>query len=129
MRCWSGLLILLVGCDDTLFGKVESVSTSYEDGYAGVTAIMTDSCVSCHPAGGGPSGLDLESDLCLDTVGVPSSTYDGTLVVAGDSASSVLWAKMADTGEFGTVMPQTGALDASVVEIVAAWIDDGAVCN
>lgn len=131
MRPTLTLIVLLAGCDDTLFGKGggEDGGEDYPPGYEGVMAIVGDHCVSCHPAGGGSGGLDLESDLCGTTVGVPALGYDGTLVVAGDSASSVLWAKMADTGEFGGVMPMAGALDVDVVEIVAAWIDDGATCD
>jgi hypothetical protein len=60
---------------------------------------------------------------------VSAQDYDGVLVVAGDHASSVLWAKMADTGDYGGVMPLGGGLSSDVVAIVEAWIDDGATCN
>ena len=132
MRSTLTLSLLLVGCDDTIFGKAGEGGgggTDYADGYEGVVEIMADNCTSCHPSGGGSAGLDLESDLCGTTVDVTAQNYDGTLVVAGDASTSVLWAKMADNGEFGGVMPPSGGLDASVVEIVAAWIDDGASCD
>lgn len=129
MRLTLPLLTLLAGCDDTRFGKVDTGGGgSYEDGYAGVVAIMEDHCAGCHPAGGGSGGLDVETDLC-SLINAPAQGYDASLIVAGDSASSVLWAKMANTGEYGGVMPLSGALDAEVVDIVAAWIDDGATCN
>lgn len=131
MRLTLPALILLSGCDDTIFGKggEGGDSASYEEGYAGVVAIMEDHCISCHPAGGGSGGLDVETDLCATTVGVAAQGYDGVLVVAGDSENSVLWAKMANNGAYGGVMPLSGALDAEVVDIIAAWIDDGAACN
>ena len=134
MRAWL-LALLLTGCDDTLFG----VNGSGKDtdtgplptGHAGVVAIFNEDCVSCHPAGGsGSGGLDLEGDLCSLVVGVAATGYaPAVLVVAGDSASSVLWNKMADTGSYGGVMPLGGALSSDVVAIVEAWIDDGASCN
>lgn len=124
------LLVLLAACDDTIFGSGGgggSDSGGYPEGYEGVVAIFEDNCVSCHPAGGGSGGLDLASDPCSTLVGRPA-TYDGDLVAAGDHSASVLWHKMADTGEFGGVMPLGGALDQATVDIVAQWIDDGASC-
>lgn len=130
------LALLLTGCDDTLFGEDgtgKGADTGpLPTGHAGVVAIFEADCVSCHPAGGTGSGpgLDLEGDLCTTIVGAPSQAYtDATLVVAGDSAGSVVWNKMANTGEYGGVMPLGGELSQEEIDIVAGWIDDGATCD
>ena len=130
MRAWMIPLLLLAGCDDTLFGVDTGAGTidtgPLATGHAGVVAIFAEDCVSCHPAGGSGSGqLDLESDLCATIVDVDS----GKVVAAGDSANSVLWNKMADTGTYGGKMPLGGVLSQDEVDIVANWIDDGATCD
>lgn len=133
MRAWMIPLLLLAGCDDTLFGVDSAAQTDtgpLPTGHAGVVAIFGEDCVSCHPAGGNGSGhLDLESDPCTTIVDVDASAYSGKIVAAGDSANSVLWNKMANTGAFGGVMPLGGELSQEEVDIVANWIDDGATCD
>lgn len=133
MRPWMALL-LLTACDDTLFGVngagKDTDTGPLPTGHAGVVAIFDEDCTSCHPAGGtGSGGLDLEGDLCTTVVGVSAQGYTGTLVVAGDSAASVLWHKMADTGTYGGVMPLGGTISQEEIDIVANWIDDGATCD
>ena len=133
MRAWMIPLLLLAGCDDTLFGVDSAAQTDtgpLATGHAGVVAIFGEDCVSCHPAGGAGSGqLDLESDLCATIVDVDATGYSGKVVAAGDSANSVLWHKMADTGTYGGKMPLGGVLSQEEVDIVANWIDDGATCD
>ena len=59
MRAWMIPLLLLAGCDDTLFGVDTGAGTIYTGplatGHAGVVAIFAEDCVSCHPAGGSGS--------------------------------------------------------------------------
>jgi cytochrome c5 len=123
------LLGFLVGCDDTVFPAVDHGSAVVGDSYADVTSIFEASCNSCHSAGGQAGGLDLETDACATLVGVQASSYAGLRVAAGDSASSVLWAKVADSGEYGGVMPPSGMIAGDSIDTIAAWIDAGASCD
>ena len=100
---WS-LIALFGGCDDTQF-KTEGVVVEGE-GYSAVVQVFEGNCTGCHGAGG--TFPDLETDVCAALVEQPSAAYDGTLVVASDSAASVLWHKITDNGESGGVMPAGG---------------------
>ena len=130
-----GLLIipLLVGCDDTTFESHSSDTTGTdESGYAGTVEIINASCLSgCHEASSAAGGLDLETDFCGSTVGVPSLAYAdvGNLIEAGDASASVLYLKMAEADGVGGVMPIGGALGADSIAVVGDWIDAGADCT
>ncbi len=134
MRTVSVLLlapVLLGACDDTVFSNGSGADLTGATGYEGFLEVAEASCVSCHAANASAAfgSLDLVTDPCAAVVGVPAVNYSGTLVVAGDSSTSVLWHKMADTGEYGGVMPQSGALGTDTVAMIAEWIDDGAPCE
>ena len=118
----------LAACDDTTFPAVGGgavVGDTYED----VVTVFEGDCVVCHSTAAHLGDLDLETDACAAIVDVQAAAYAGTLVVPGDSASSVLWTKMADTKEFGGVMPPTGTIAQESIDTVAAWIDNGADCG
>ncbi|MCB9683471.1 MAG: hypothetical protein H6738_19220 [Alphaproteobacteria bacterium] len=122
------LLMWLAACDDTEFPAIGGegvVGDTYED----VQKVFEADCYACHGAASALGGLDLETDACAAIVGVTAAGYDGELVVPGDSAASVLWTKMADTKEFGGIMPPTGASAQESIDTVAAWIDLGADCG
>jgi hypothetical protein len=122
-----GLLLLMAGCDDTIFGAGDGEVSG--TGYAAVVQVFDQNCANgCHAASSAFGGLDLETDPCAAIVGVQAAGYDAVLVAPGDSAGSVLWNKMADTGAYGAVMPSSGVLDQELVDLVAAWIDEGASC-
>lgn len=119
------LWLLLLACDDTLFLPAEVSTTPTADGpsWCAVEQVLGNQCAVCHSAAGASGGLDLETDPYGAIVDVASSS-GGTLVVPGDAQESVLYQRMA--GLSGSIMPPGGALDASVVELVATWIDAGA---
>lgn len=100
-----------------------------EGGFCDARAVFSTRCVACHSASSAAGGLDLQTDAHAALVGVASSLYAGrTLVVAGDPDGSFLHAKVTATqaaGE-GSVMPPSGVLDAAEIEILRAWIADGA---
>ena len=121
-------LILLAGCSDH-GDPVVPENTIPDPGpvsfAAAVQPLFDASCVGCHGAGGS-AGLDLRAGSShANLVGV-GSLGGGTLVEAGDSAVSVLYQRL--TGVGGT-MPPTGALPAAEVDLVATWIDEGALDN
>lgn len=127
------IIPLMIGCDDVVFEPHGSEGGGTdESGYDGTMEIITGSCLSgCHDAAGQAGGLDLETDFCGSTVGVTSIMYAdvGSLIEAGDSASSVLYLKMAGAEGVGGVMPISGALDADSLAVVGDWIDAGADCS
>jgi hypothetical protein len=90
-----------------------------------VQPIFEAGCVGCHGAGGN-AGLDLRAGFSHANLVSVAAMGGGTLVEAGDSAASVLYQRL--TG-VGGIMPPTGALPAAEVEIVATWIDEGALDN
>jgi len=61
------------------------------------------------------------------TVGVAALCTSGTRIVAGSSATSVLYLRM--TGGSCGAMPPSGILPAATTNIVRDWIDNGAINN
>lgn len=52
------------------------------------------------------------------------------LIVPGDPETSVLYNKVADTGDFGGIMPAAGApLSAQQIDTIRRWVEDGALDN
>ena len=128
-RWMAAAALALVGCDDTLFGADAVVEG---EGYDAVVEVFEANCNACH-AGSAPLGdLALDVDLC-DLVGVDAAgAYeddDGNplkLIVAGDSASSLIWHKVEDSGLYGGVMPTDRRMDQANIDIIANWIDNDA---
>lgn len=110
------------GCDDTVFNNGSAGGGSFEE-------IAASSCEGCHSGGAAAGSLDLSVDPCVAVVDVPATNYDGLLVAPGDPDASVLFQKMIDSGEYGGVMPTTGVLDDDSLDVVYAWILDGAPCS
>ncbi|MEZ4239818.1 MAG: c-type cytochrome domain-containing protein [Myxococcota bacterium] len=125
----------LVACDDTTFtsGVVGGGSTAGGDGWCGVQSLFDAHCTSCHSPGAGPlGGLDLQTDAYTALLDGQSAYSGRTLVVPGDPGASFLVAKLEGTqGSDGGVMPMSGALPASAIDVVKTWIADGAtdVCS
>lgn len=118
--------LLLAGCDDTLFAT--SGGEISAEGYEGVVQISEANCLACHSAGSKLGDLDLETDLHAATVGVEGA-YGTPIVTAGDPATSMFYLKITATqgSSEGTEMPPgSGGLDASLADVVEAWILDGA---
>ncbi len=124
-------LVLLTGCSD----HGDPVTTVTDPGGGGpdpvsfaseVQPIFNANCVGCHGAGGN-AGLDLREGLSrTNLVGMAAVGSAGDLVVAGDSAASVLYQRLSGVG--GT-MPPTGGLPATDIATVQTWIDEGALDN
>lgn len=82
----------------------------------------------CHASPGGGNLILEEGKSYAELVGVPSDGTGDILVIEGDSANSYLMAKLnGDAGIAGFPMPQGGGLDPSMVQLVADWIDAGAL--
>ena len=122
--------LLLLGCDDHKFSGGHSSEPVTENGFAGAQAIFSASCASCH----GGSFPPLDGDICADVVDVSSQQApDMLMIAAGSAEDSYLYHKLTnshtDKGGSGSQMPLGGSLSAEEIDIVAAWIDDGAVCE
>lgn len=94
-------------------------------------AVFEPMCASCHSPGGsaGGVGMDLRDadSSYASLVNVPSAADPMILrVVEGDPDTSYLVHKLENTGDVG-VMPPTGMLDQSTIDVIRQWIADGAV--
>lgn len=100
-----------------------------------IQPIFDASCAgSCHVEGGTAPFLPLEAGVShANLVGQPATqtTGGGTLVVAGDSASSILLGRLEANGEGDPRMPGGGAEPLADTEMTAitTWIDEGALDN
>jgi hypothetical protein len=91
-----------------------------------VQPIWTGNCTSCHFTGGTSPNLTSGNSRTA-TVGVASVCTAGTRIIAGNSASSVLYLRMIG-GSCGA-MPPSGILGSASTNIVKDWIDNGAQNN
>ena len=81
-----------------------------------IQTIFNNNCTSCHQYGS-QNGLNL-------TVysGVMNGGTSGAAIVAGDHANSLLWVRV-NNGS----MPPSGTLSSDQVDLIAQWIDEGAL--
>ena len=98
-----------------------------------VQPIFISRCVVCHDRFG-QAGLDLRTNFSYGAlVGVTSTGHAPALrVKPGDPANSVLYGKVAGTGQYGDRMPPPGggpALPLADQEKIRTWILEGALNN
>ena len=79
-----------------------------------IQTIFNNNCINCH---GNSGGLSLESYANLMAGG-----NSGTVIISGNHSNSLLWQKI-NNGE----MPPSGELSSSDIDLIAAWIDEGAL--
>ena len=123
-------VLLLAGCSDR--GTEPGLPGGGDDPVsytADVQPIWNANCIGCH-GDGGNGGLDLRMPGSrANLVDVPSPSWPGLRVVAGEPDSSVLYLKLTGTAGVGDRMPQGGSLGADDTEIVRLWIAEGALDN
>jgi mono/diheme cytochrome c family protein len=93
-----------------------------------IQPIFDEKCVQCHGEGGF-GGLDLrDGESHANLVDQVSNGYSPALLVSpGEPTESVLYGKVADTGQFGGVMPPSnGGLSAEQLGLIERWIEEGA---
>jgi glucose/arabinose dehydrogenase len=92
--------------------------------YSQIQAIFNANCIGCH-GGGTPSyELNLES-YCNLMVG----SDEGSVITPGNHTTSVLWESVdgnCTSNDDVVCMPFTNSLDQSYIDLIAAWIDQGA---
>lgn len=120
-------IVALTACDDTFFGPEPEELTTLTEGYCGVQEVFQVDCAPCHLAESATFDLDLETDAHGATVDVVGG-WGQPLVTPGDRENSLLYTKMAGTNPDATggIMPTSGLLDEAKIELIGAWIDDGA---
>jgi mono/diheme cytochrome c family protein len=94
--------------------------------FAEVQSIFNANCVGCHGSNG---GLTLSSSVSYNNlVNTPSQGLPTVLRVTPGSSddSYLIWKLEGRSGIVGSRMPQGGALSASDIALIAAWIDAGA---
>jgi len=86
-----------------------------------IQPIFDSKCTSCHGSSG---GLNLGSYSTLMSGG-----NSGTVVISGNGSDSRLIQKLKGTAS-GSQMPASGCcLDASIIQLIETWIDEGALDN
>jgi len=86
-----------------------------------VKPILRSQCYSCHGALKQESGLRLDSGLLIRKGG-----EDGPAIIPGDSAGSLLFERISDCDETSRMPPKGKPLSEKQINIVKAWIDQGA---
>jgi len=80
--------------------------------------IFQAKCVMCH---GSLGGWDASSYQKVMTTG-----DHAPVVIAGDTAGSLLAQKLLGTQTFGTIMPPGGQLSEAEIQLILAWTTAGA---
>jgi hypothetical protein len=92
-----------------------------------IQPIFNQSCAitNCH-TGTNPTGnLDLsEGNSKGNLIDVISPNYNAYRVRSGKPDSSVLYNKISDSGKYGGVMPPTGKLPQSEIDLIKRWIEE-----
>ena len=87
--------------------------------YSQIQEIFNSKCIGCHN-GAHSSGLDLRTY---------AGVTDGDVVISENGSESRLIQKLRGTAS-GSQMPASGCcLDASVIQLIETWIDDGVLNN
>ena len=86
-----------------------------------IQTIFNNSCTSCHLYGHN-SGLNLTTYSTTMTGG-----NSGSVIVAGDHANSELYNRITLPETANGDMPPTGSLSQSDIDLIAQWIDEGAL--
>ncbi len=93
-----------------------------------ILPIFNSKCFFCHPPSG---GMDLSNaNAYANTVNVVSGDYAPAIrVVPFDTAASIMWNKITNTGVYGAVMPPSQNLTAAEIDAIGRWILQGALNN
>ena len=104
-----------------LFIITISVSQGQVDYETQVQTIFNNSCTSCHLYGHN-SGLNLTTYATTMSGG-----NNGLVIAAGDHANSELYNRITLPETANGDMPPTGSLSQSDIDLIAQWIDEGAL--
>ena len=94
-----------------------SLGFSQVDYQTEIQPIFYDKCTSCHVSGSS-GGLSLNAYSTLMAGG-----NSGPSIVAGDHQNSLLWKRIED----GSMPPGSNNVSLTKIELIAKWIDEGAL--
>ena len=104
-----------------LFIVTLSIAQSQVDYETQIQTIFNNSCTSCHLYGH-TSGLNLTTYSATMTGG-----NNGLVIEVGDHANSELYNRITLPETANGDMPPTGSLSQSDIDLIAQWIDEGAL--
>lgn len=118
--CFMGLMMLTLGCDYSEEKKTAPVTAQLQTGPRDVDWLMQNlfqpSCSRCHNAGNRAGGFQFETanDLLNPT--------QAGAILPGNAQGSLIYSVIAN----GTMPPRGAKPDATAVEALSCWIDQGA---
>jgi hypothetical protein len=89
--------------------------------YSQIQEIFNSKCIGCHN-GGHSSGLDLRTYS-----GVTDEGNGGAVIIPYDHTASVIYDRITREESAAGDMPPTGSLSQSQIDLIAQWIDEGAL--
>ena len=89
--------------------------------YSEIQTIFNNNCGNCH-LGSSSGGLNLSS-----YTNVMSGGNDGAVIIPYDHAASVIYDRITREESATGDMPPTGSLSQSQIDLIAQWIDEGAL--
>ncbi len=122
-------ILALAGCSDEGADPVVPTLPAGVSFSVQVQPIFNAECTGCHGLNGN-GGLDIrEGEAYGNLVGIPSQSYAGQLVMAGDPDASVLHRKLNGLPGVGDQMPLGGSLPEESRNLIRDWIAEGAPDN
>jgi ankyrin repeat protein len=112
---WVIVAAFVLVCDKTCAEDPQATTADVDPGNQS-RQILQDKCIDCHDA-----KLQM-ADLRLDSL---EAMIDGDVITPGDAANSLLLQRLEDR-DLGVLMPPTGKLDPSEIEVLTKWVDAGA---
>ena len=113
---WSSLALVMLICSRLHAADVQVVATPV-DFANDVAPILQAKCVECHDASMQMAELRLDSREAI---------LDAGVVVPGDADNSLVLQRLQDR-DLGILMPPTGRLDETEIDVLKKWIDSGAL--
>ncbi len=116
---WVSVMILFLSAcfyDEGLPDEIspdEVVSFAFD-----IQPILTTNCASCHPL--------VASSPDLTEGNSYSSITNGIYIVANDTDASILYQRLIGNP---SIMPPSGSLPSSEIELIKVWIEQGALNN
>lgn len=136
--------LFIVSCDEQIESEAELLTADWTeqenitlsdlyDNVFGSTADIQGNCYSCHSTDfpNGNFGYDDNKDAFYEATVNANSTqrFDESLIEPGEPEQSYLFRKLTGEDISGSMMPQSGSLNETVINAIRRWIEQGAQNN